>query len=320
MHLLLATHIHAHRLRVCLTGVLFLAIITQERTTRAMETLHKLAGISNPPDLQQSQPASTVATSDPDTAANPPLTHRASRASLPLNRQPSHKSFRSSRQRTRSISPVGVPEDYPPPPISKEIGAADHGSNNHAAGRRSEETGTASGAGESEGTEDFAWGPSHPCFPHPNPHCAPDSEEYKTTRVIRVRRDWLQAGDLYPQYANLYPEILDPLVSDADFRLLISTLNTLLKNTYDPFTTRAWLDSVLGVATGWLWEDFGWSKMSSGWKRAEEFLREWNEGCRRDGREVRVVGGRETGGLGLDFVVPDPGLDGEEEAGFGAAV
>ena len=73
-----------------------------------METLHKLAGISNPPDLQQSQPASTVATSDPDTAANPPLTHRASRASLPLNRQPSHKSFRSSRQRTRSISPVGA--------------------------------------------------------------------------------------------------------------------------------------------------------------------------------------------------------------------
>ena len=33
------------------------------------------------------------------------------------------------------------------------------------------------------------------------------------------------------------------------------------------------------------------------------------------GREAR-----EAGGLGLDFVVPDPGLDGEEEAGFGAAV
>ncbi|KAI7592330.1 hypothetical protein KC346_g16124, partial [Hortaea werneckii] len=162
-------------------------------------------------------------------------------------------------------------------------------------------------------TEDFVWGPTHPCFPHPNPHCSPSSPERLTTRVIRVRRDWLVAGDLYPQFANLYPEILDPLVSDSDFRFLISNLNLRLREAFDPFRFRAWLDGFLGLVTGWVWEDLGLTGAKRGVRGLEGFVEEWNRGMRVQGREVCVVQPRRTGFMALDFVIPDPGIDGEGE-------
>lgn len=132
-----------------------------------------------------------------------------------------------------------------------------------------------------------------------------------------MRRDWLTAGDLYPQFQNLYPEILDPLVTDEDFRFLISNLNSRLKATFSPFTTRAWVDAVIGAATGYVWEDLGLTGVKRGMKGIERFLDGWNG----EGREVRVVQVRRTGFMALDFVVPDPGIDGEGngEGGIGPA-
>ncbi|EMC97359.1 hypothetical protein BAUCODRAFT_40197, partial [Baudoinia panamericana UAMH 10762] len=157
-----------------------------------------------------------------------------------------------------------------------------------------------------EGTEDYAWGPSHPCFPHPNPHCAPDSEEFRTTRVVRVKRDWLASGDLYPQYANMYPEILDPLVSDSEFRFLIANLNARLKAAFDPFSTRAWVDAVVSALTGFLWEDAGMTGVKSRIKSMERWLDDWNREREAEGREVKIVQVRRTGFMSLDFIVPDP--------------
>ncbi|KAK4894945.1 hypothetical protein LTR27_006812 [Elasticomyces elasticus] len=285
-----------------------------------METLHKLAGVQDASDLQSS---STERPSNPQTVPPPPLSQpapetdieaqqnngtlsrRASRASLPLNRQPSHKSFRSAKhsRRNSTSSAVGAPDDYPPAPLLKETETGT--SQQHAPERQSHDTNVTTS------TEDFAWGPSHPCFPHPNPHCAPNSQEFVSTRVIRVRRDWLASGDLYPQFANLYPEILDPLISDSEFRLLISTLNIKLKAALDPFTTRAWVDSLMGAATGYLWEDFGLTGAKKGLRGIERWLEEWNARKRAEGEDVRVVQGWETGFMSLDFVVPDPGIDGD---------
>ncbi|TKA69911.1 hypothetical protein B0A55_07643 [Friedmanniomyces simplex] len=313
-----------------------------------METLHKLAGVQDASDLHSSSnerpsqphvlpPQPPPPSSIPDSANDPEaqqnggtLSRRASRASLPLNRQPSHKSFRSSKhQLSRShsrSSAVGAPDDYPPVPLLKdptEAGATSSSSGGlggepspHAQSptyalpppRTSHDT---SAAASSSATEDFAWGPSHPCFPHPNPHCAPDSPEYHATRVIRVRRDWLASGDLYPQFANLYPEILDPLVTDSEFRLLVSTLNAKLKAAFDPFSTRAWMDSLMGAATGYLWEDLGMTRVKRGMKGLERWLEEWNQGKKGQGTAVRVVQGWEVGFMGLDFVVPDPGIEGD---------
>ena len=290
-----------------------------------METLHKLAGVQDASDLQASsnerpsQP--TVIAPDPPSANSgdaetqaPPLSHRASRSSLPLNRQPSHKSFRSSRSKHNSNTLADYP---PPPPLDQvQIDAMHLPPDQH---QRSQRTSQAS-ATTSSTDEDFAWGPSHPCFPHPNPHCLPNSEESHTTRVIRVRRDWLTSGDLYPQYANLYPEILDPMVSDDDFRFLIANLNAQLKAAFDPFSTRAWVDAVLGVLTGYLWDDFGFTGAKRGEKSIEQTLEKWNREREGSGAEVRAVQLRRTGFMSLDFVVPDPGIDNlgddeEEEEG-----
>jgi len=196
-------------------------------------------------------------------------------------------------------------KDYPPVPthVDAEVDGALQG---HGVGRRSQET---EGSATTAATEDFAWGPSHPCFPHPNPHCLPESEEGRSTRVIRVRRDWLASGDLYPQYANLYPEILDPLVSDADFRFLVSNINSRLKTAFSPYTTRAWVDTVLGLLTGWLWDDLGFNGVKRGEKGLEAFLEHWNQGKVEEGKTVRVVQLRRTGFTALDFVIPDPGID-----------
>ncbi|KAK0885166.1 hypothetical protein LTR87_001195 [Friedmanniomyces endolithicus] len=289
-----------------------------------METLHRLAGVQDASDLQSSsneRPSQPLVVTPPQPPPPPipdhdtepqnggTLSRRASRASLPLNRQPSHKSFRSSKHhlsRSHSrASAVGAPLDYPPVPLLKDLNPGDELDHQPAPTRTSHDT-TATAS-----TEDFAWGPSHPCFPHPNPHCMPNSAESHATRVIRVRRDWLASGDLYPQFANLYPEILDPLVTDSEFRLLVSTLNAKLRAAFDPFSTRAWVDSLMGVATGYLLEDFALTGVKGGMRGMERWMEEWNLGKRREGVAVRVVQAWEVGFMGLDFVVPDPGIDGE---------
>ena len=274
-----------------------------------MDTLHKLAGVTEATDAndQPSQPIPETlhvpqeTTNDPNDGQT--ISHRASRASLPLNRQPSHKSFRSSRK----DAVISGDDNHPPLPSP------------HISSRRPSHT--SAGTGVTGSDEEFAWGPSHPCFPHPNAHCAPDSDEARTTRVIRVQRDWLQAGDLYPQFANLYPEILDPLVTDDEFRFLVSNLNTRVKAAFDPYSTRAWLDAALGIATGFIWDDLGLTGSKQGVKSLEAFVERWNAEKKQEGRDVRLVQLRTTGFMALDFVVPDPGIDAvpEGEGGIGPA-
>lgn len=281
-----------------------------------MEALHKLAGVRDTSDLNV-PPAEPLATDTTDADAT--LHDTAPRASVPLNRRPSHKSFRSgtsnkSRSRSHGNTAAVNLADYPPPP---QLGAEQQQQQ-----RASNETGR-TGASASSDNDDFAWGPSHPCFPHPNPHCAPDSEEHRTTRVIRVKRDFLAAGDLYPQFANLYPEILDPLVTDTEFRFFISNLNTRLKAAFNPFAPRAWLDAVAGALTGYIWEDVGATGAKSEVKGLEKWIDAWNEERRARGQEGWVVTPRTTGFMTLDWVVPDPGVDvmrveGEEEMVAGA--
>ena len=122
------------------------------------------------------------------------------------------------------------------------------------------------------------WGPQHPCYPHLNPHVPVDSVEYATTRIIRVKRDWLVAGDLAPTFSNLYPEILDPAgVSEQDFRQIIEKLNAELVDIFNPYSFRNVMDSTMGLATGWLWDDFGLTGAKSRLKSLEQWLQRWNQ-------------------------------------------
>ncbi|KAI9741817.1 MAG: hypothetical protein M1834_000203 [Cirrosporium novae-zelandiae] len=152
---------------------------------------------------------------------------------------------------------------------------------------------------------DPEWGPSHPCFPHPNVHVPLNSPEYASTRIIRIRRDWMVAGDLAPTFSNLYPEILEPWLPETEFRRLIGKLNRELLKAYDPWGWWNWVDAILGMLTGWIWEDFGITGVKRRLRDLEEWIDEWNRGVGRGG-EVRVIPLRRTGYLTLDIQIPDP--------------
>ncbi|KAK8246558.1 Golgin subfamily A member 7/ERF4 family-domain-containing protein, partial [Phyllosticta capitalensis] len=163
---------------------------------------------------------------------------------------------------------------------------------------------------EEEQDEEYPWGPSHPCFPHLNPHVAINSPLYASTRVIRVKRDWMLVGDLAPTFANLYPEVLDPYISEDEFRDIIKKLNTELVAAFSPWSARAAFDAVMGVATLWLWEDLGCTGVKKRLRRLEEWMEEWNrlKGVKEG---VRLIPLRRTGYMSLDIQIPDPqiGLD-----------
>ncbi|KAI2740455.1 hypothetical protein DTO013E5_5496 [Penicillium roqueforti] len=153
--------------------------------------------------------------------------------------------------------------------------------------------------------EELAWGPAHPCFPHINPHVPLGSREYLTTRVIRIRRDWMIKGDLAPTFSNLYPEILDPLLSEQEFRRVISTVNGGVIKAFDPFSFRNWFDSTMGLLTGWVWDDINAPATKSQLQRVEAWLENWNrEVGAKDG--VHIWSLRRTAYMSLDIQIPDP--------------
>lgn len=160
-------------------------------------------------------------------------------------------------------------------------------------------------SGEPEVAEELAWGPAHPCFPHINSHVPIGSNEFMTTRLIRIRRDWMVKGDLAPTFSNLYPEILDPLLPEQEFRKVIATVNDELIKAFDPFSFRNWLDGALGLLTGWLWEDIGAPAIKGHLRRVEDWIEKWNRDVgAKDG--VHIWSLRRTAYMSLDIQIPDP--------------
>jgi hypothetical protein len=303
-----------------------------------MNAFHRIAGVQ---DASRSDAASPPP--HPAVVADPPSKDdarslydgaSARRSSIPLSRRPSQKSLRSMRSgrtnrksRNASYTDLNAPPklssiqgDFGPPTIHTRASVASFPgrvrsqlyppptNDGHGGSRDGDEEGDED-EDDGDGESDFEWGPQHPCFPHPNPHCAPDTAEADATRVIRIKRDYLIAGDLFPQFANLYPEILDPLVTDSEFRELVVAVNAVMQHAFSPYTARAWVDAILGVVTGYAWDDLGFTGAKRGEKELESLVDWWNQGRDKEGREVQLVQPRRTGYMSLDFVVPDPGID-----------
>ncbi|KAH6888569.1 Golgin subfamily A member 7/ERF4 family-domain-containing protein, partial [Thelonectria olida] len=157
------------------------------------------------------------------------------------------------------------------------------------------------------------WGPQHPCYPHMNPHVPVDSLEYTNTRIIRIRRDWLLEGDLAPTFSNLYPEILDPAgLSEQEFRRVIEKLNGELIPAFHPYAWRNILDNMLGLVTGWIWDDLGLTGIKSRLSNLEKWIEKWNLEMEKtigseDGASApKLVPLRRTGYMTLDIQIPDP--------------
>ena len=274
-----------------------------------MESLAKLAGIQDaskhmsPATASQHPPPPPIpqTNADIESQTTHSITPKPSRASLPPSRRHSRRSIKES-----SSHPSLPNTDHPDeavPPIPQQYTAA----------RQSLESEQVfSNAGDED---EIPWGPQHPCFPHPNPHVPLDSTDYAWTRIIRVQRDWLVAGDLYPALQNMYPEILLDQMSEPEFREVIEKLNTMLRTAFSPWGVRAAVDTVMGVLTGFLWDDAGFTGAKSGVKEIERWTERWNRDRENEGKQVRLVPLRRTAFLSLDIQIPDPGIDGPESDG-----
>ncbi|CAK7565778.1 MAG: hypothetical protein SEPTF4163_003705 [Sporothrix epigloea] len=156
------------------------------------------------------------------------------------------------------------------------------------------------------------WGPQHPCFPHRNSHVSVDDPEYISTRIIRIRRDWLIMGDLAPTFSNLYPEILDPAgMNEPEFRRVIDKLNGELTAAFAPWSARNIADGFLGLVSGWLWEDLGLTGAKARLARLERWIEAWNREMARTADEgapipPKIIPLRQTGYMTLDIQIGDP--------------
>lgn len=250
--------------------------------------------------LSRQSPASSLAVqrSTPAASSRTSFALPRDRRSLPLDEQPSSPNM--------ALQHVAGPADAPQPPVPGRRPA-----DLEAAATLSKQPTRASlpsrpssmhsnpqsdGAADPDDASEFPWGPSHPCFPHANPHVPLHSPLYHTTRIIRIKRDWMVKGDLAPTYANLYPEILDPLIAEDDFRKIVQRINDSLVEAFDPFTFRACLDAVMGVATFWLWDDAGLTKVKRKLAELEGWIEDWNRN-HGENEGVSIIPLRRTGYL-----------------------
>jgi len=112
-------------------------------------------------------------------------------------------------------------------------------------------------------------------------------------------------GDLAPTYSNLYPEILDPLLPEDQFRKIIEKVNQTLVPAFDPYSTSNWVDFVMGVLTGWFWDDLGFGGVKKRLRLLEQWLVEWNRDI-GSAEGVKIIPLRRTGYMSLDIQIPDP--------------
>jgi hypothetical protein len=100
-------------------------------------------------------------------------------------------------------------------------------------------------------------------------------------------------GDLAPTFSGLYPEILaDAGLGEGEFRRVVEDVNSQLIPTFNPYNWRNILDAVLGLVTGWIWDDLGFTYAKSKLKKVEESLMRWNEEIEKQA----------AGGMGAKFV------------------
>ncbi|KAI9653347.1 MAG: hypothetical protein M1831_006052 [Alyxoria varia] len=248
-----------------------------------MATAVRAAGIADAADLTADAARDVEFGQNGRTSINP------SRASLPLTHQRSFSMSTTNRNRNNSLR-----DDHAPTVTYDEAEEAEDG-----------------------GEADIEWGPNHPCFPHMNPHVPMSSSLYQNTRIIRIKRDWMVAGDLAPTFSNLYPEILDPLLPEDQFRELIKHLNTTLTRIYDPWRARSWIDASMGVLTGGLWDDMGVTGAKKELAQLENYVEEWNRehggDPNRPEENLRIIPFRRTAYLCLDIQIPDPHIGTELE-------
>lgn len=89
---------------------------------------------------------------------------------------------------------------------------------------------------------------------------------------------------------------------EQEFRTIVQHVNSELVRAFDPWSWRNWIDALLAVLSGWVWEDLGLTGTKRRLRGVEGWLEEWNARV-GDKEGVRVVGLRRTGYLTVSFGV-----------------
>jgi hypothetical protein len=104
------------------------------------------------------------------------------------------------------------------------------------------------------------------------------------------------AGDLAPAYSGLYPELLDAAgLSEAEFRRVVQELNGRLGQAFDPYKLGNVVDVVLGLVTGWVWDDLGATSTKRALRDVERWLEAENASLERQGAGARFIPLRRSG-------------------------
>ena len=117
-------------------------------------------------------------------------------------------------------------------------------------------------------------------------------------------------GDLAPTFSNLYPEILDPAgVSEQEFRTVIEKVNNELILAFNPWALRNLFDGMMGLLTGWIWDDLGLTGVKGRLRNVEKYLEEWNREMELRSKEgagsaPRIVSLRRTGYMNVSLTLP----------------
>lgn len=102
-------------------------------------------------------------------------------------------------------------------------------------------------------------------------------------------------GDLAPAYSNVFPDILEPHVTEDQFRVVVAHVNEGLYEAFDPWNMWNWLDAVVGLLTLWLVEELVSTHCKRVLRRVEIYLEERNRELEEGGQKAVFVPLRRTG-------------------------
>ncbi|KFY63630.1 hypothetical protein V496_03803, partial [Pseudogymnoascus sp. VKM F-4515 (FW-2607)] len=154
---------------------------------------------------------------------------------------------------------------------------------------------------------DDAWGPAHPCFPHLNPYVPVESVAYANTRIIRIPRDWMIVGDLAPTFSATYPELLGEAgLGEAEFRRCVESINARLIEAFNPFGVRNLVDAVMGLCTGWFWDDAGLTYTKRCLAAVERAIEGFNRELEMGSSQARFISLKKSAYMSLDVQIPTP--------------
>lgn len=113
--------------------------------------------------------------------------------------------------------------------------------------------------------------------------------------MIRIARDFMVFGDLAPAYSNVFPDILEPHVTEDQFRVVVAHVNEGLHEAFDPWNVWNWVDAVVGLLTLWLIEELVSTHCKRVLRRVEIYLEERNRELEASGQKAMFVPLRRTG-------------------------